>query len=317
MRRVFVRGAGFTVQDPERTGFKELLRDVAAAKLGNCISFAGAEMDAISVKDRRILSEDDIMATNAAELALKDAGIETGAVRDTGDDLGCIVFNVGKATRQIERTHPRVPFRKPDDSVDTLALEAAVASGQVVLDPLNLLKHLDNSVLWWLCKTHKIGGLNLQITQSDAPDLMALLEAVNIISHGECNRLLVGGFQTAEQSAIHLSASSGRFHREDDVRAGGGSIFFVLEGSDEESPPWPVRGELSSSLPVHDGARGPAAATVAAGQSPPYHYPIGAPGIVTFVELYRICQGIAVETPRSQVFSTGRSNGPTITWKPR
>lgn len=221
---VSVLGVGAVVESAEGSGMKELLAAARVAGHGNVQGLDQVDTSAVSAKVRRFLSDDDLMAIAAARLSLEDAAVDPSQLREAG----CIVCNPGKYTRALERDHPRTRFRNEGHRIDSLALDRAVTSGELQMNPLRLLQQLDNNVLWWLCKKYLLGGINVQYTQAHAPDYFALVEAVATIAFGEASHVLVGGVQSAAQSAPQITRRDGKYCSETDPRAAGLAVFFVL-----------------------------------------------------------------------------------------
>ncbi|HKY39952.1 MAG TPA: hypothetical protein VJN18_28655 [Polyangiaceae bacterium] len=221
---VAIMGMGAVIEDVERDQMRELVTVATTVGARNVKIAPLLNSSAVSPRDRRFLSEDDVMAIAAAGMAITDSGLETTALVDAA----CIVCNGGKYTRALEADHPRSGFPNAASGFDSLAFDRAVAAGALELNPLRLLQQLDNNVMWWLCKAYKLGGINLQLTQACAPDYSALLEAIAAVAFAESRYAVVGGVQCAAQSAAHVTSRDGELCSEPDVRAGGLAVFFVL-----------------------------------------------------------------------------------------
>lgn len=222
-----ITGAGLAIEDRARGGFAGLIREAAAAGAHPWIAGeSDPEQGLPSAKDRKILSGEDVLAARAAMAAVDEAfpaGIPAGC------EVGCVTFGCGKATRAAEREAPYVGFRKADHGIDSAAFAEAVAAARVQVDPLRLLRDLNNNVVWWLCKQLGLGGVNLQLSQLDAPDLWTLIYAVELLERGSCEAVLVGGVQTTEQSAVQATVRRGAFCAEGDPSVGGAALFFVVQ----------------------------------------------------------------------------------------
>lgn len=268
--RTVVTGLGLAVEDRARGDFTILVRE--AADRGGRPWVAGEsapDFGLPSAKDRKILNRADVLAARAASRAIDDA-----FPRGLPDRLkaGCIAFGCGSGTCESELEVPFVGFHKPSGDLDSEAFARAVVAAEVQVDPLSLLRTLNNNVVWWLTKRYGLGDTNLQITQSDAPDLWALISAVDLIESGECDVALVGGVQTIEQSAILLTGLTGRFCPDDAPRAGGAAVFFVLERGAGQRHDAELRLRLDSPhLPVTE----PLA--------------LGAPAMLGALDVYRAC----------------------------
>ena len=252
--RVVVTGTSVLVESAPDSVWKDFLHAVRGAGGENvCDSIdAAEEMGVIAAKDRRILAAEDVCGICAADLARRDAGIEL-----TSDDgaTGCIVATTGKHTITREMTTYRRQFMTPQGIFDTRALREATDSGEAHVDPLDLLRGLDNSVLWWLCRYFKIGGVNLQITQARVPDQLALREGWELVREGTCERVLVGGFQTRDQALANLAQHAPGLP---DTRGlTGSSVFVMLESLDAaKARSARVRGELTMAPRDAKRARG-------------------------------------------------------------
>lgn len=227
--KAVILGAGAIVEESGRGEMMSLMDAGKIRARNNFGELATVDTSGVLPKDRRFLSDDDLMAIAAARLALDDAGVDVAGLRESA----CVAFNAGKYTRELERDHPRCAFRNAKGGIDSSALQNAVLTGSVQLNPLRLLQQLDNNVLWWLCKAYKLGGINLQLTQARAPDYSALLEATAAIAYGETRYALVGGVQTSAQSAPQVTRREGAYCSERNGRAAGAAIFFLLGGDDE------------------------------------------------------------------------------------
>jgi hypothetical protein len=167
--RTVVTGLGLAVEDRSRGDFAILVGEVA--ERGGRAWVAGdsdLDLGLPGAKDRKILSRSDLLAARAAALAIDDAfarGLPDGR------SAGCVAFGCGSATCEADREVPFVGFRTASDELDSTAFARAVDVAEVQVDPLSLLRTLNNNVVWWLTKRYAIGGCNLQITQADAPDL--------------------------------------------------------------------------------------------------------------------------------------------------
>lgn len=228
---VFVTGLGVAIESDDHPAWRSLCHQLEA-RLPDAVG--RAEPSSVApARDRRILTTGDLQALHAASLAIATAGGESRLERL--DRWACVCASTSKLTPDVETALPYVQFRKDDDSPDTLAYKSAVESGEVQVDPMGLLRCLDNSVCWWLCKRYGFGGVNLQLGQSLAPDCCAFVEAIDLIASGSHDGVLVGGYETVAQSAVQLTGLHGEPYDEDPEHAGGGAVFFLLESAERAS----------------------------------------------------------------------------------
>jgi 3-oxoacyl-(acyl-carrier-protein) synthase len=226
---VAVSGIGLAMERAEHPLWQSFLAEGAGRRDRGRIS-SGRDGVAISSKERRLLSEEDLLGIAAAELARIDAKLTSASLAVA---TGCIVATTGKHTVRRERSHYRLAFERAGHTLDGAALAAAIETGEAQVSPFALLEGLDNNVLWWICKEHKIATINLQLVQTMAPGFYAVWEAVELIREGTCRRVIVGGYQSGDQAAVHGTLiRAERPAREDPTDFAGAAIFFVLERAD-------------------------------------------------------------------------------------
>lgn len=295
MSKVLVTGLGLVVEDRQRAGWNVLERDLCAAGLGAMVG--GLDRRASSTgsnrRDDKLLSVEDLISVHAAERAVDDA---FGGPPPADRVWGAVSFTTSKLTLENERTLPFTHFRKADHTPDTGAFRRAIDAAEIQIDPLGLLKRLDNNVSWWLCKSYGFGGVNLQLGQCLNPDLWALVAAVDLVASGDCDSVVVGGGETIAQSAVHLCDRQQEDVSESDPRVGGGALFFVLE-RDGLAGARGARACINLDFETH---------TVDAAVAG--HYAIGTPGLVTALEVFRHCVGIG--EPEASARSGSASIGP-------
>ena len=268
-RTVVLTGIGLVVEDVTRGGWQALNRELVGLGLER-LSTSFVANGNVRRRDDKLLSKEDLIAVQAAERAMQDA---FGARAPRDRQWGCVSFTTSKLTRDNELTAPFVRYRKPDNAPDTIAFRRAIDAAEIQIDPLGLLRRLDNTVCWWLCKTYGFGDLNLQIGQCLDPDFWALVSAIDLVASGDCECVIVGGGETIEQSAVQLSALRDGPCGEADPSVAGGALFFVLESEASAQgrrayARWSVDllGELSGSAARHDShASGTPALTTALG----------------------------------------------------
>ncbi len=227
MNKVRLTGIGLCIEDAQRPLWRDLHASFEARPgavwLPSKEHAVASEL--VTSKERRILSEDDVIGIAAADLACRDADPSWAPP----DDAACIVVNTGKHTVQGERATYRRQFMKADATLDGLAMAQAVERGEAQINPFSLLRTLDNNVLWWLCRYRQFGAVNLQLSQRTTPSFFALWEAIELVREGSATRVLVGGTQTIAQASVDRTHESGQFVRAADHAVGGGALFFVLE----------------------------------------------------------------------------------------
>jgi hypothetical protein len=222
---VALSGLGLMPERPEHPLWSVFLEQAAPRRTSD--RSAGA---AISAKERRLLSEEDLLGIAAAESARLDAQLTSDCL---GAATGCIVASTGKHTTRRERSNYRLAFQRADHTLDGAAMSSAIETGAAHVSPFSLLEGLDNNVLWWICKEHKIATVNLQLVQTIAPGFYAVWEAIELIREGTCRRVIVGGYQTRDQAEVHSSLVSERRSQDAPPDFAGGAIFFVLERADD------------------------------------------------------------------------------------
>lgn len=294
MKTVYLTGLGLVSEDQSGTRWNDLL----ARLKGN-----GTDGDAskiteslISGKNRRVLAADDILGIAAANMAVSDSGVDL-----SNANLGCVVFNAGKATRRWEWLQPRMHYSKPSGEPDSLEFNKALSNGSAAVDPFVLLTHLDNVLLWWLCKHYKIDGFNLQITQVRDPGYVALQESVDAIAYGECDKVLLGGVQSLGQSALNMTWLSGRLYHENCEEISGGAAFIFLEANPNSTSH--VYGELLTS------DKRPTSSA----ESEIEIYDFGSPALQTTLEL--IDSATRTDTSTYMLASRYENNAPTLEFR--
>ncbi len=228
MSQIYLLSAGVATL-PEPTGVKPIaaLRDVCARMSATALTSAIPPGAAASAKDKRILTDHDLLAVDAGATAMRLAGLSDGS-----DALGCVVFTTGKGTCLAERAQQRTAYWDAEDRPDVRRFINAIEHGAEVVDPFTLLRDLDNVLIWWLCKTYGISGFNLQINQTIEPDYHALLDGISALEDGLCRTLLVGGVQVDDREEVAAVC------RDQDPRrpAADLSIFLVLTIADTPPP---------------------------------------------------------------------------------
>lgn len=222
---VLVTGIGIAIEDDRRCGWDAFDAELTAVGSGALPRLFDRHWGE-GRRDDKVLSKEDRIVAQAAERAVGDA---FGGALPRDCPWGAVSFTTSKLTLENECTLPFVGFRKPDHSPDTVAFRRAVDAAAIQIDPLGLLRRLDNNVCWWLCKTYGIGGINLQIGQCLNPDLWALVAAIDLVASGACDGVLVAGGETTEQSAVHLHEAEASSVEEGDRSVGGGALAFVLQ----------------------------------------------------------------------------------------
>jgi hypothetical protein len=255
--RAAVTGAAFVLEDAEAAVALEMTPGLA--QRAPVVASADAT-GVVSARDRRILAKEDLCGIYAADLARRDAAWDPAA------SLGrtaCMVVGSGKHTIARDLSTYRRQFQSAHGTFDSRAMRDAVGRGEASIDPLDLLLGLDNSVIWWTCRTYQIGEINLQITQVVDADRLALLEALATLSDRECERVLVGCIQTADQARVALADTT---WPSEPVRSGpswGGAIFVVLESWETaKMRSAPVLGELRAEPGDDAGKSGKTGAAV-------------------------------------------------------
>lgn len=228
MNTVRLTGIGLYIEDAQRPLWSDLHKMMAGhPTIRGLASEELAEAhELVPAKERRILSDEDVIGIVAADLACRDAS------PTFADDAACIVLNTGKHTVVGERKTYRRQFMTPQATLDGLAMAQAVERGEAQINPFSLLRTLDNNVLWWLCRYRNFGAINLQLTQRMTPSFFALWEAVELLREGSASQVLVGGTQTIEQAAVDRTHETKGFVSAGDQVVGGGALFFVLERKD-------------------------------------------------------------------------------------
>jgi hypothetical protein len=222
---VAITGVGFAVEDFEAGEWRSIRRVLTSAGLAD--SLCGFDPHArFAGRDAKLLGHEDILPLQAARAAIECA---LGGRIPTDRRWALVTFTTSKLTPTFELALPFVKLRKPDESIDTVALSEHIASGAVEVNPLDLLRTLDNSVSWWLCKTYGFGDAHLQLGQTLAPDFWALIAALELVIYGEYDGVLVGGGQTSEQASILAAGYERASLMETDPHLCGAASFFVVE----------------------------------------------------------------------------------------
>lgn len=221
---VRLTGIGLLAQEEGRGGWDVLKQELRSAGQERLFGYF-ADTSEKRPTTHKLLGSEDLLAIRAAERAMEDA---FGGIETSGRTWACVTFGTSKLTRESALALPFARYRDHDQRPDTAAFRRAINACEVHVDPLGLVRRLDNAVNWWICKTYGIGDTNLHIGQSLNPDLWALVTAIDLLSCGAADAVIVGGGQSIDQSAVHLTGTNDRSD-ERDTSVGGGAVFFVLE----------------------------------------------------------------------------------------
>jgi len=166
---------------------------------------------AVQKKMIKVMSRDIQLAVAAADLATRDAGLETGKIDPTriGVNLGAGLINA-----DIQELRPALVSSVRNGS---FSQQAFGAEGMCELFPLWLLKFLPNMLACHISIIYNCQGPSNTITTGHAAGSQAIGEAMRIIERGDADIMLAGG----ADSKIH-PLSLTRFHLLDVVATGDG-----------------------------------------------------------------------------------------------
>jgi len=138
-------------------------------------------------KSLKVMSRDIQIGFAAADLALRDAGLEAGAVEP--ERFGVVVGGdmIYADIEDLELTYRR---STRDGRFDFGLWSEAI---QEELHPLWLLKHLPNMTASHIAIAHDARGPNNTIVLGDVSSLLAIAEAASIIRRGWADVMLTGG----------------------------------------------------------------------------------------------------------------------------
>jgi 3-oxoacyl-[acyl-carrier-protein] synthase II len=160
-------------------------------------------------KATKIMARDIELAVVAADLAVKDAKLQTKGIPDPAPTgfykpnptrVGC---NIGAGLISADLTElsqAMAQARNPDNTLDLARWgksdDPAKTSGMENLTPLWLLKYLPNMLACHVSIIHDTQGPSNTITCGQASAGLALAEAARTIQRGHADLALVGGCET-------------------------------------------------------------------------------------------------------------------------
>jgi len=202
-------------------------------------------------KATKVMARDIELAVIAADVAFKDAGLQSRAYSETPDfdgaRFGC---NIGAGLISAELNElaaaMNVARGTGEDGANRLDLTKWGRDGMSQLTPLWLLKYLPNMLACHVTIIHGLCGPSNTITCADASSHLAIGEAFRTIQRGKADLAICGGAESKinpmgiiRQSLLHRLTETGNDHPEQAVRpfdtdaagtvAGEGGGLFILE----------------------------------------------------------------------------------------
>ena len=202
-------------------------------------------------KATKVMARDIELAVIAADVAFKDAGLQSRAYSETpdfdGTRFGC---NIGADLISAELDElaaaMNVARGSAGEGANRLDLTKWGRDGMSQLTPLWLLKYLPNMLACHVTIIHGLCGPSNTITCADASSHLAIGEAFRTIQRGKADLAICGGAESKinpmgiiRQSLLHRLTESGNDHPDQAVRpfdadasgtvAGEGGGLFILE----------------------------------------------------------------------------------------
>lgn len=231
--------------------------------------------DHIDAKSLRLMAPAVAFGVAAAELAIRDARLDPGALDPTR--IGGFVGSRGHSS---DRHDLRPAVRRASEG-GAFRLDRFGADGLALVPPMWLLKGLANNVLYFTSLRHDLQGMNNNISMGGAGATMAIGEAFRTIQEGQIDVALAGGYDSAlDPDRVEMYGASGliaapedgdpgRASRPFDRRRTGfvpgeGAGFLVLETAESAArrgarPYGEVLGYGNATSPASPATLGPSA----------------------------------------------------------
>jgi 3-oxoacyl-[acyl-carrier-protein] synthase II len=225
-RRVVVTGIG--IVSPIGIGaadfWSQLLagtsgvKPISAFDPGGFACRIGAEVPAFKIaeyvpktyrKATKVMARDIELAVVAADLAFKDAGLQSKAYTESPDiDVKRFGCNIGAGLISCEldelTSAMHVARGTGEDGSGKLDLTKWGAEGMTQLTPLWLLKYLPNMLACHVTIIHGLMGPSNTITCADASSHLAIGEAFRTISRGKADLAICGGAESRLNPMGHI-----------------------------------------------------------------------------------------------------------------
>jgi 3-oxoacyl-[acyl-carrier-protein] synthase II len=202
-------------------------------------------------KGTKVMARDIELAVIAADVAFKDAGLQSQAYSETpdfaGERFGC---NIGAGLISAELNELAAAMNMARSTLsgneNHLDLNRWGREGMGQLTPLWLLKYLPNMLACHVTIIHGLCGPSNTITCADASSHLAIGEAFRTIQRGKADLAICGGAESKinpmgiiRQSLLHRLTETSNDHPDQSVRpfdtgasgtvAGEGGGLFILE----------------------------------------------------------------------------------------
>ena len=149
-------------------------------------------------KATKVMARDIELAVAAADLAAKDAGLDTAANSDAStsypaQQVGCHIGAGHIAAEVNELTEALASSRKDDGSFD---IQNWGGEGMTKLTPLWLLKYLPNMLACHVTIAHDLQGPSNTITCAEASGGLSMGESLRVIQRQQANACFCGGAES-------------------------------------------------------------------------------------------------------------------------
>ena len=149
-------------------------------------------------KATKVMARDIELAVAAADLAAKDAGLDTAATPDAEPSydparIGCHIGAGLIAADTTELTGALIKSQREDGSFD---IEHWGEEGMTHLTPLWLLKYLPNMLACHVTIVHDLQGPSNTITCAEASGGLSMGESLRVIQRGQADACFCGGAES-------------------------------------------------------------------------------------------------------------------------
>jgi 3-oxoacyl-[acyl-carrier-protein] synthase II len=200
-------------------------------------------------KATKVMARDIELAVIAADVAFKDAGLQSKAYSETpdfaGERFGCNI-GAGLISAELNELAAAMNVARSENANNHLDLAKWGRDGMSQLTPLWLLKYLPNMLACHVTIIHGLCGPSNTITCADASSHLAIGEAFRTIQRGKADLAICGGAESKinpmgiiRQTLLKRLTETSNDHPADAVRpfdqdasgtvAGEGGGLFILE----------------------------------------------------------------------------------------